>query len=308
VVRSVETKGVVFEQGALGPGREQGGALHGVALVAQDLTRVPVVPHLVVVPLHQDRHLRAEAPLVLVEEVVGEVPAVVGEALRHPGLGGRGHVLPDGAVLEPDLGRDGPVRVDLIAGVDEEVRVAAAHELVHLHPAPVGIDAPALPDLVPRPGEGDGPPAQGRRAESPGRGCAQHLGIGEVLEQNAVEDVLPGGQSAEVHPRGEIGFGQRGGPDDPPDVSECFRRGVLDDEPRGTVGPAPDDGSVAGDVIALDPAGDGRTQSIRRHHRGRLGLRPDRPPRRPERGRAQRQQRALKETSSPPDRGTESLG
>ena len=186
----VEAERVVVEHGTLGERGQERRAADAVPLVAERLARIPVVARLVVVPLDEHRDLGAEAALVVVQEVVGEVAAELLERLGHLGLGLGGHVAPDRAVVERDLGLDRPVRVDLVAGVDEEVRVRAPHDLVHLHAAPGGVDAPPLPGFVAREREGHGAAGRGRRPESAGHRRAKHLRAREVLEQHAIEDLL----------------------------------------------------------------------------------------------------------------------
>jgi len=137
--------------------------------------------------------------------------------------------------------------------------------------------------------------------QAAGRRRAPGLEIGQVLEQDAVVNVLPGGQAGEVHPRGEVGLGERGRADDAPGVPERVRRGVLHDESRGAIGLAPDDGPIRGHVSALHATGDAGAQPVRGHHRGGPALGPDREPRGgSEGGGSHGQQRAL-EQATPAD-------
>ena len=80
--------------------RQQRHVLHRVARVVVHLARVPVVQHLVVVPLHDPRHLGVEARGVLVEQVVEVVAAELVEGLRHLRLRRRDEVAPHRAVVE----------------------------------------------------------------------------------------------------------------------------------------------------------------------------------------------------------------
>ena len=118
-----------------------------------------------IVPLDEERRLGGEAALVLVHQVVGEVAAELIQGLGHLGLGLGGHVLPDRAVVQRDLRLQRTVGIDLVAAVDEEIRIVTPHRLIQAIATPFRIDAPALPGLVAREGEGDGTAVARGRAQ-----------------------------------------------------------------------------------------------------------------------------------------------
>src|SRR5262249_38391099 len=155
-----------------------------------------------------------------VEKVVGEVATVLGQALSDLGLRLGGHVLPDGAVVQGDLRLERPVRVDLVAGVDEEVRLTLAHDLVEAHPTPARVDAPALAGLVTGVREGDRATSGRCGPEAAGQGCAHHPRIGEILEVDPAEDLLAGREATEVDARREVAVAERSRADDTAHVPE----------------------------------------------------------------------------------------
>ena len=157
--------GRVFEEGAARPRRQQRHVLHRVARVVVALARVPVVQHLVVVPLHDPRHLGPERAQRRVEQVVAVVAAELVQGLRDLALGRGGHVAPHRAVVEALLGRDGVVGVDRVPGMDEEVGPRRAHGVEDREPAAGGIDPPALARPRRRPRRTRRRPGRGRRAE-----------------------------------------------------------------------------------------------------------------------------------------------
>ena len=75
-------------------------------------------------------------------------------------------VPPDLAVGELHLGRQHQIRIDVIAGMDEEVRPGAQHGRIGAHAAARLVDPPALAGLVARPGERDRPPVARRGAKA----------------------------------------------------------------------------------------------------------------------------------------------
>ncbi len=116
----------VFMERPAGAGREQQCVLLAVLLAQQLRTRdrfarPPVVQHLVIVPLREDRDLGVEREHVLVEQIVFVVAAEFGERLGRLGLVLGDDVLPDLAVGHLLLGDDRAVGVDVVAAVDEEV-------------------------------------------------------------------------------------------------------------------------------------------------------------------------------------------
>src|SRR5262249_35991195 len=131
----------------------------------------------------------------------GAVPVVQLEVrVPRAGLRGRGYVglflgdevPPDFPVGDLDLGRYHQIRIDVIAGMDEEVRPVAQHGRIGAHAAARLVDAPALAGLIARPAERNrtavarrGAKAAHHRLADDGRAC-------KVLKPDAVEDVLAG--------------------------------------------------------------------------------------------------------------------
>ena len=90
-------------------GEQRDAALGVRTLPGEHLGRIPVVEHFVVVPDHELRHRRVEAPHVLVEQVVAMVAAELVERFGDLALLGRHQIPPDATVVELDL-RHGAVR------------------------------------------------------------------------------------------------------------------------------------------------------------------------------------------------------
>ena len=119
----------------------------------QRLARPPIVGHLVIIPLCEDRHLGIERAHVRVEQIVFVVAAELGERFRGFRLFLDHDVFPDLAVRHFLLREDWTVGVDIVAAVDEEIRPIAQHGGVGAHAAARLVDAPALPGGVARPQE-----------------------------------------------------------------------------------------------------------------------------------------------------------
>src|SRR5262249_33805646 len=84
-----------------------------------------------------------------------------------------GHeVLPKLAVRQLLFGGDGPIGVDVVAAVNEEIRAAAQHGGVSAHAAARLVDAPALAGGVARPQERDRAATGRSRAEATDDGVA----------------------------------------------------------------------------------------------------------------------------------------
>ena len=89
--------------------------------------RRPVVGDLVVVPLHEDRHLGVEGAHIVVEEIVLMRCAEFVERLGDLGLLRDRDVLPDLAVGQFHLGGNDAVGIDGVAGMEQEIRPVLAH-------------------------------------------------------------------------------------------------------------------------------------------------------------------------------------
>lgn len=253
VARRQRGHGEVLAERPQGARGEDVRVLLRVAGVVQDLARVPVVVHLVVVPLDDRRHLRVEAAQVLVEEVVAERAAELGQRLGDLGLLLGRDVPPHAAVRQRDAGQDRAVGVDVVAAAQEEVGVQGAHVLVHAIAAELRVDAPALARDVARPQEAHPvAAADGGGAERAGDGFARAAGVVGVGEHHAVVDLLArrqvaqAGGAREVRARADQRPVPLGGP------AERLRRGGLHDHAGGAVGAGPDQPRVRADVACLD--------------------------------------------------------
>ena len=216
--------------------------------------------------------MRSEAAFVGVAKVVGKVAAVIVQRFGHLAFGRGDQVFPETSVIELDFRLDRPVRIDLVAGVDEEVRVEFAHRLVNPI-APHGfVDAPTLPGLVAGKGEHDIARPVGRRAEPAGLGHAVDGGAGQVLKLDTVEMGLSRSETAQVDPGREIAGLKGGRPDDPAHVRHRLGCRYVNDHARGPVSAAPDDRPAIGHISAHDAVGHLRTCRLRRDHCGSLPL------------------------------------
>ena len=186
----------------------------GVARVFEDLTRPPVVGRLVVVPLGDDGDVRVQGAEVVVHHVVAVAAAELVQRLGDLGRLLRDEVAPGGLAGHLEGLRDGVVRVDRVAGVQEEVGHRGVHRRVAAHAADLRVDAVALPRGVRGPHEGLGggglpaEPRAGRRREAGHGRLAQAAGL--VLERVRHLEAGVGGQRVREDLRGVVG-----GPVDP---------------------------------------------------------------------------------------------
>ena len=229
-----------------------------VLSAGQRLARPPVVGHLVIIPLREDRHFGIESSHVLVEQVVLVVAAELGERLRGLGLFLEHDVFPYLAVRHFLLGKDRTIGVNGVAVVEEKIGAGAEHGRIRAHAAARFVDAPALTGGIARPHERD-------RAQVARRGtkATDHRFAGDrrrckVLEANAVEDILSGRQAFDQRLGGEIGFRQRVHEQRPLDRLETVRGRNLDQHARRAIGPRPDHGGINRHIAGLDAMGDER--------------------------------------------------
>ena len=193
-----------------------------------------------------------KAPEVLVHQVVGILPAELAESLGVLGLFLDQDVLPDLAVRHFLFGFERAVSIDGVAGVDEEGGFDRAHGLVHLHAAPVEIDAPTLAGCVAGPDEADVLLRGRRRPKGADRiGLAHDLVVGEIDHGDLVVNLLAGRQAGQVHFRGVVPGLEGGGATDCPAIGETFLRRQFHHHARGLVGAGPEDGAVAEEVAGL---------------------------------------------------------
>src|SRR5581483_3456237 len=98
---------------------------------------------------------------------------------------------------ELDLRSKDAVGIDGVAGMNEKIRAMRVHGCKTHHAAIVRIDAPALARDVAAPHEADVTTIGGRGAETAGHHLARYVGMREIAEFDAVENVLPCGKVLE---------------------------------------------------------------------------------------------------------------
>ena len=125
-------------------------------------------------------------------------------------------------------------------------------------PPRVFVDAPALTGGVARPDERDRAPVGRRGAETADHRLALDGRRREILEADAVEDVLAGRQTFEQQLGGQVAVRQRIHECALPHVLEAVRRRNLDPHPRRAVGPRPDHAGVDRHVAGLHAMRDQR--------------------------------------------------
>ncbi len=235
-------------------------ALLAIAVaVADSAAGDPVVGDLVIVPLREDRHLGVERAQVRVGEIVFVVAAELGERLGDLRLLLADHVPPRLAVRQLVLAADRAVGIDDVAAVDEEVGAVRQHGRVGAHAAAREIDAEAAAGGVARPDEGHVLAVRRRGAEASDLRLADDRRRRQVLEADAIEDVLPRRQVLEQQLAGEVALRQHVDVRRVADVPEALGGGDLDQHPRRPVGARPHHAGVDRDVARLQAVGDART-------------------------------------------------
>jgi len=151
----------------------------------------------VIVPLREHWNLRVEGAQIVVEQIVFIVAAELLQTVRDDGFFLRDDVPPERAVRQFQFRWHRAIGIDVIAGMNEEVRAVFQHGPVGPHAAAGGIDAPAL--------------ARGNRrtrrtrpefcAVGAVRKCRLSLAcdaaLGEIVKPHAVENILAGWQAVE---------------------------------------------------------------------------------------------------------------
>ena len=229
-----------------------------VLSAGQRLAWPPVVGHFVIVPLRKNRYLSVESEHVLVKQIVFVIAAELRERLRGLRLFLDHDVFPNLAIRHFFLGEYRDIGIDRISAVDEEIRPITQDGGVGAHAAARLVDAPALPGGICRPNERDRASVARRRAEAADHWLAGNGGRREVLEADAVENVLPCGQSFDQCLCREIGFGQRVDENRAVDDLEAVGRRDLGQHAGRTIGARPDHGGIDRDVAGLDAVGDER--------------------------------------------------
>src|SRR5438132_8137031 len=162
-----------------------------------------------VIPLDQLGHFRIEAAYVLIQEVVDVVATELRERFGDLGLFRDDDILPERAVVELDLCLNGIIGIDIVAAVDEKIRLQAAYLFVNPHAAPLWIDAPPLAGGISAPDKGDVAALGWCCPEMAQGGRAHNFGVSQILEDNAVEDLLPRWQISQFDAGGKVADSQR---------------------------------------------------------------------------------------------------
>lgn len=153
--------------------REYVDPLFGVLVVVEHLAGVPVVDHLVVIPLHKLRHVGIEVPVVGIGEVIGVLSAILVKGLRDSAFRLGYLVAPDPSVGQGQGLGNWDIRVHRVATVDEEVGISLGHGAEDRHSADVGIDAEPLPRHVAGPDQSDVAGRRRRGSEDAGGRLAE---------------------------------------------------------------------------------------------------------------------------------------
>src|SRR5262249_27255752 len=100
------------------------------------------------------------------------------------------------------------VGVNVVAAMNEKIWTGLQHGRISAHAPARLVDAPAAAGGIARPHERDGAPFARRRAKTPNLRRTERARKRMILEADAIEHVLPGGQTLEQRLGGEIGFRQ----------------------------------------------------------------------------------------------------
>ena len=193
-----------FVERAARPRHQKRAAVLGIAGLVGGADRRPVVGDLMIVPLREQGDGGMEGAKALVEPVVFVVAAELGEAVGDDGFFLGDDVSPDPAIGQLQFPLHRAIRIDVVTGMDEEVRTVVEHGAVSPHPATVFVDAPALPRGIARPGERYRCSLCRCGAEMPELRLAFDAALADVVEAYAIKNVLPGRQAVEQHLCGEI--------------------------------------------------------------------------------------------------------
>src|SRR5262245_35334606 len=227
-----------------------------------------------VIPLDQLGYLGIEAAYVFIQQIVDVVAAELGERLGDLGLFRDEDILPERAVFELDFCLHRIIGIDVVAAMDEKIRLQTAHLVVNPHATPLWIDAPPLASGIPAPDKGDVAALGWCRAEMAQGGSDQDFGASEVLENHAIEDLLPSWQIGQRDACRKVADGKRGWALHPSSIGKGVCSGIFHQHAAWFVGTTPDDGRVVGHVTAGYAIWDARTCTVRRHECWSGALRP----------------------------------
>src|SRR5215471_14991671 len=115
-----------------------------------------------------------------------------------------------------------------------------------------------LPGGIARPHERDGAPFARRRAKTPNLRGTERARKRMILESDAIEHVLPGGQTLEQRLGGEIALRQSVDEDGAANSFEALAGRDLDQHAGWSIRPRPDNRGIDADVAGLDAVGNHR--------------------------------------------------
>ena len=157
----------------------------------QNLTRVPIVEHFMIIPLSEHGDAGIEASHVGIQQVVAVVPAKLTQGLGHLGLLFGHPVFPNSAIGQPQFRHQGIVRINGVPAVDKKLRILSQHGLVGAQATATLVDAIALAASIPGPDKMNGR-VTGFAGVCAGRHQRTDLPVTAdalpILEADAVED------------------------------------------------------------------------------------------------------------------------
>ena len=144
--------GHVLEERLSRTGREQVHVANPIpGRNGQYLPGIPVVQHLMVIPLGKHRNTGIETSDMGIQQVVTVVPAKLAQCLSHLRFFFGHPIFPESSIRKPHLGSQQIVGVDCVSAMDEELRILGQHGLVSAHATPPLINAITLTAGVARP-------------------------------------------------------------------------------------------------------------------------------------------------------------
>src|SRR5258708_15561099 len=132
-----------------------------------------------------------EGAQIIVEQIVFIIAAKLREAVRDDGFLFGDDIARDLAIWQSQFTGDGTVGVDVIAGMNEEIRTVFEHGAVAAHAAAAGIDTPALACGIARPDKRYRTFVRWRGSEMPDLGFTGYRSA-DIFKPHPVENILPG--------------------------------------------------------------------------------------------------------------------
>src|SRR6266436_3093584 len=158
--------------------------------------------------------------------------------------------------------------------MNEKIRLQAAHLFVEPHTTPLRIDAPPLSDGIAAPDKDNVATLGWRCAEMAQYRGTQGFQVSQILEHDAVKDLLAGGQIGQLEACRKVADGESGWALRPLGIGEGVRGGIVYQHTARFVGTTPDRGRIAGHVTAGHAVWDTRTYTVSGHQDWGSPLRP----------------------------------